>query len=218
MAAILAAFALSLDAVAADASRWGKGYVPNHPVLAQDGKSFNFYDDLIQDRIAVVSFIYTSCSEICPVATARLSQLQEKLGDHMGREAFGFTHCPDVCPTTLMDWSNVLASLGPDGDRLKVLFISVDPERDTPAALKSYMTSFDPRITALTGSAGELAAVAAAFGAHYTKMVGKDGSVSFDHSIKTYILDRKAQLAALSDPQSEENSRAARLRKLIGRD
>src|SRR5262245_45061371 len=128
--------------------------------------------------------------------------------------AFGFTHCPDVCPTTLMDWSNVLASLGPDGDRLKVLFISVDPERDTPAALKSYMTSFDPRITALTGSAGELAAVAAAFGAHYAKVVGKDGSVSFDHSIKTYILDRKAQLAALSDPQSEENSRAALLRKL----
>src|SRR5262245_25101778 len=91
MAAILAAFALSLDAVAADASRWGKGYVPNHPVLAQDGKSFNFYDDLIQDRIAVVSFIYTSCSEICPVATARLSQLQEKLGDHMGRDVFFYS-------------------------------------------------------------------------------------------------------------------------------
>ena len=85
--------------------------------------------------------------------------------------AFGFTHCPDVCPTTLLDWSNALASLGPDGDRIKVLFISVDPERDTPAALKSYMASFDPRITALTGSPGEVAAVAAAFGAHHAKVV-----------------------------------------------
>jgi len=76
------------------------------------------------------------------------------------------------------------------------------------------MASFDPRITALTGSAGELAAAAAAFGAHYAKVVGKDGSVSFDHSIKTYLLDRKAQLAAVSDHHSDEKSRAALLRKL----
>src|SRR5262245_20521641 len=65
---------------------------------------------------------------------------------------FGFTHCPDVCPTTLLDWSNVLAGLGPDGDRLKVLFVSVDGERDTPAALAAYMGSFDERMVALTGS------------------------------------------------------------------
>ena len=71
---------------------------------------------------------------------------------------FGFTHCPDVCPTTLLDWSNVLAGLGTDGDRLKVLFVSVDSERDTPEALKAYMASFDPRIVALTGSAAEIAA------------------------------------------------------------
>jgi hypothetical protein len=66
--------------------------------------------------------------------------------------AFGFTHCPDVCPTTLLDWSNVRASLGPDGDRLKVLLISVDTQRDTPEALNAYMASFDPRIIALAGS------------------------------------------------------------------
>ena len=64
---------------------------------------------------------------------------------------FGFTHCPDVCPTTLLDWSNVLAGLGPDGDKLKVVFVSVDTERDTPEALKGYMAAFDPRIIALTG-------------------------------------------------------------------
>ena len=456
-AAIVAAFVSSMDAAAADGSRWGKGYVPNHPVVAQDGKTFNFYDDLIQDRIAVVSFIYTSCSDICPVATARLFQLQEKFGEHMGRDvffysitvdpetdtparmqeyartfaagpgwlfltgkpehineiryrlgersrflgehrndlllsngfagqwqrdsamgdldrlmltiqslnpaafgtpastqrhqlevielngppgetlylkacagchsigegnrvgpdlagvtqrrppqwlisfisnpakvrtrgdpialelvakfptvrmpsigvsereaadlvayiearqsrahrqialqpllalttadggrlaaadiegrplavAFGFTHCPDVCPTTLIDWSNALASLGPDGDRLKVLFVSVDPERDTPAALKSYMTAFDPRITALTGSAEALAAVAAAFGAHYAKVVDKDGGVSFDHSLKAYILDRSARLAGVSDHLTEERTRRALLQNLLGRE
>src|SRR5262245_25133936 len=448
-----------MSAAPADASRWGKGYVPNHPVVAQDGKSFNFYDDLIQDRIAVVSFIYTSCSEICPVATARLSQLQEKLGDHMGRDvffysitvdpetdtlarmqdyaktfgagpgwlfltgkpehineiryrlgersrflgehrndlllsngfagqwqrdsamgdldrllltiqslnpagfgsgrlagsmqhglevieltgppgeslylkacagchsigggdrvgpdlagvtqrrtpewlisfianpakvraskdalalelaarfptvrmpsigvsereaadlvayiearqtrarrqmplqpllalttsegkrlaaadiqgrplaiSFGFTHCPDVCPTTLMDWSNMLASLGPDGDRIKVLFVSVDPERDTPAALKSYMASFDPRITALTGSASELAAVAAAFGAHYAKVGGKDDSYTFDHTLKTYILDAQAHMAGASDHVTDAQQRHALLQKLTRRE
>jgi protein SCO1/2 len=442
----------------AQAARWGKGYVPEHPVVAQDGKTFNFYEDLIKDRLAVISFIYTSCSDICPVASARLFQLQEKLGAHMGREvffysitvdpetdtpermqdyaktfgagpgwlfltgkpehineiryrlgersrflgehrndlllsngfagqwqrdtamgdldrlvltiqslnpaafgidalsgrphtqlegveltgppgetlylkacagchsigegkrvgpdlagvtqrrppewlksfianpakvraskdpialelvaqfptvrmpsigvsereageliayiearqarahrqiplqpllalttpdgkrlaaddvrgrplavAFGFTHCPDVCPTTLMDWSNVLASLGPDGDRIKVLFISVDPERDTPAALKSYMAAFDPRITALTGSPGELATVAAAFGAHYAKVAGKDGNFTFDHSVKTYILDRQGKLAGASDHHTDENRRRSLLKELVGR-
>ena len=90
-AAVLAAGLLAGAAAAGEGSRWGRGYVPNHPVLAQDGKTFNFYDDLIQDRIAVVSFIYTTCREICPVATARLSQLQDKLGDHMGRDVFFYS-------------------------------------------------------------------------------------------------------------------------------
>ena len=86
---------------------------------------------------------------------------------------FGFTHCPDVCPTTLLDWSNVLAGLGADGDRLKVLFVSVDSERDTPEALKAYVASFDPRIVALTGSAAEIAGAARAFDAFYEKIHGR---------------------------------------------
>ena len=83
---------------------------------------------------------------------------------------FGFTHCLDVCPTTLLDWSNVLGGLGADGDRLKVLFVSVDGERDTPEALKAYLASFDPRIVALTGSAAEIAIAARAFDAFYAKV------------------------------------------------
>ncbi|MDT9071348.1 SCO family protein, partial [Escherichia coli] len=65
---------------------------------------------------------------------------------------FGFTHCPDVCPTTLQQISDVLAALGPKADTLKVAFVSVDPERDTPESLKTYLSSFDPRIVGLTGS------------------------------------------------------------------
>ena len=71
---------------------------------------------------------------------------------------FGFTNCPDVCPTTLLMMSNALAKLGPDADRLKVLFVSVDPERDTPEHLRTYMSSFDRHIIGLTGSAEQVAA------------------------------------------------------------
>ena len=80
------------------------------------------------------------------------------------------------------------------------------------------MASFDPRITALTGSADELAAVAAAFGARYAKVAAADGTFSFDHTIKTYILDRNAQLAGVSDHHSEEKSRQALLQELARRD
>ena len=87
-----------------------------------------------------------------------------------------YAHCGNAAD------ANALASLGPDGDRIKVLFFSVDPERDTPAALKSYMASA-PRITALTGSTGELAAAAAAFGAHCAKVPGRHGSYTIDHTL-----------------------------------
>ena len=112
---------------------------------------------------------------------------------------FGFTHCPDVCPTTLLDWSNVLAGLGTDGDQLKVLFVSVDSERDTSEALKAYMASFDPRIVALTGSAVEIAAAALAFDAFYARVAESGGSFTFDHTVKTYFVDRGGRLAGAVD-------------------
>jgi len=72
----------------AQSARWGKGYLPNIPVVTQHGESLRFYDDVLKGKIAVISFIYTSCRDICPVVTARLSQLEEKLGDTVGREIF----------------------------------------------------------------------------------------------------------------------------------
>jgi protein SCO1/2 len=442
----------------AHASRWGKGYIPNVPVVTQDGKVLNFYDDLIKDKIFVISFLFTSCRDVCPIAAARLAQLQERLGDRVGKDiflysisidpendtpdkmkkyaeafgagpgwlfltgipediqairqrlgersrflgehrndvllgngttgawqkdsvlgdlerfimvleamnpawasrpsdpartttqleafelkgppgetlflkacagchtigrgdrvgpdladitdrrqrpwlvdfiaspermrarkdpialaltvkyptvrmpgigvseseaeelvayieghrtkqpkgialepllalttqdgkrlslddikgqplavAFGFTHCPDVCPTTLLDWSNALADLGPEGDRMRVLFVSVDSERDTPEALKAYMSAFDPRITALTGSPSEIAAAAAAFDAYYEKVPGPDGSFTYDHSVKTYILDGNRRLAGSVDIQSEASVRRKLLASLLAR-
>src|SRR5205807_6457937 len=76
---------------------------------------------------------------------------------------FGFTHCPEVCPTTLFEVSEILRKLGPDAERVRAVFITIDPERDTPAALKDYMSSFDPRLVGLTGEPAAIAAVARAY-------------------------------------------------------
>ncbi len=452
----------SLAPSLAQASRWGKGYIPNAAVVTHDGRTLQFYDDLIKDKIFIISFLFTTCKDICPLATARLAELQEKLGDSMGRDiffysisidpetdtperlkqyadtfragpgwlfltgnpadihairhklgersrvlsehrnevllgngatgewarnnvlgdldslaltvrgmdpkwrlgagdaradpkalnvdfaarpgqalykrlcagchtvgsgdrvgpdlagvtgrrdrawlasyisnpekmrlqrdpvaldlaaryqgvrmpslgvaaadaddllayighlelqrsklapapanvleplsalttqhgapfsldhvkgrpvavVFGFTHCPDVCPTTLLDWSNVLATLGPDGDELKVLFVSVDSERDRPEALKAYMTSFDPRIVALTGNAAQIAAAAGAFDAFYERVAESGGSFTFDHTVKTYIVDRGGGMAGAVDLRTPESDRRKVLGSLLAR-
>ena len=83
---------------------------------------------------------------------------------------FGFTHCPDVCPTTLFEVSEIFRSLGPDADRVRAVFFTVDPERDTPASLKEYLSSFDSRLSGLTGSLEDLSAVAKSYRAIYRKV------------------------------------------------
>jgi len=129
---------------------------------------------------------------------------------------FGFAHCPDVCPTTLLDWSNVLAALGAGGDRLKVLFVSVDGERDTTEALAAYMASFDPRIVALTGTAAEIAKAARAFDAFYEK-VADGGRFTFDHSTKVYLVGRDGRLAAAVDLKTPESERSRLLAGLLSK-
>ena len=104
---------------------------------------------------------------------------------------FGFTHCPDVCPTTLYETSEVLRALGNNADKLKVAFITVDPERDTPEALKNYLGSFDPRIVGLTGSQEEIDRVTRAYRAYYRKVPLKDGSYTMDHTALVYLMDKR---------------------------
>jgi protein SCO1/2 len=128
---------------------------------------------------------------------------------------FGFTNCPEVCPTTLLEMSNHLAALGPDGDRLKVIFVSVDPERDTPEHMRKYLGSFDPRIVGLTGSPVEVAAVAQAFRASYEKVPGRDGAYTMNHSLMVYLVDRYGLLAAALDYRGKETDQRALLKRLL---
>jgi protein SCO1/2 len=459
--------ALLLSALSAQAAGWGKEYVPNVPVVTQDGKTLNFYDDLIKDKIVVLSFIYASCKDICPLATARLAEAQEKLGDRVGRDiffysisiepesdtperlkqyadafhagpgwlfltglpediqairykfgdrrpdlvdhrndvvlgngatgewqrenalgdldhfvgaikamhpqwrlqdvagksapagrepsnhtvhyetgyvmegrqpgsamftklcagchtigrgdrvgpdldgltlrrsrawitdflinpikmrarqdpialalaakfpgvrmpylqvhesdaadlisyidahskehqprialetlyalttqdgshltpadlkdrpfavVFGYTHCPDVCPTTLLDWSNALDGLGQEGRRFKVLFVSVDDQRDTPENLQAYMRSFNPGITALTGSAEQIKAAAALFDVMYAKSADANGHYTYDHSVKSYLIAADRHLFGTLDLNSEPALRRSMLQRLL---
>jgi protein SCO1 len=128
---------------------------------------------------------------------------------------FGFTHCPDVCPTTLQELSTHLEALSPDGDRLKVLFITVDPERDTAEHLKGYLASFDRRIIALTGNPVEIASVVHAFRAFSEKVPGGGGSYTFNHTAKLFLVDRYGLMAASMDLQDKEMEQRALLRRLL---
>jgi protein SCO1 len=467
LAGALVFAALSLDALDAEAGGWGKDYVPNVPVITQDGKTLNFYDDLIKDKIVVLSFIYTSCKDICPLATARLGEAQDKLGDRLGRDiffysisieperdtparlkqyadafhagpgwlfltglpediqlirykfgdrrpdvgdhrndvvlgngatgewqrenalgdldhfvgavkamdphwraapqdlagqvalgkgsaktvhyetgyvmegrqagsamftklcagchsvgggdhvgpdldgltlrrsrawiteflmdpikmrarqdpialalaakfpgvrmpylqihesdaadlisyinakskqpqpkialetlyaltthegthlsaanlkghpfvvVFGYTHCPDVCPTTLLQWSNLIRGTG--SGTFKVLFVSVDGERDTPEVLKAYLAAFDNHITALTGDAAAVAAVAKEFGATSAKVAGSDGDYTVDHTVKSYLVDHDGHVAGSIDPETADPDQRRLLARLTAR-
>jgi protein SCO1/2 len=106
---------------------------------------------------------------------------------------FGFTHCPDVCPTTLADMAQVVKSLGPDGDKVQVLFVTVDPERDTPEALSKYVTAFDPRFLGLSGDLEQTRRVAKDFKIYFEKR--KTGNTySIDHSAQSYVIDPQGRL------------------------
>ena len=103
---------------------------------------------------------------------------------------FGYTQCPDVCPTTMVELAQVKKALGADGERVQGLFVSIDPERDTPEILKAYMASFDPSFVALRGTPEQTLAASKEFKVFYAKVPGKtEGSYTMDHTAGSYILD-----------------------------
>jgi protein SCO1/2 len=128
--------------------------------------------------------------------------------------SFGYTSCPDVCPTTLMDLSNWLRALGSHADKLNVLFITIDPERDTPAHLREFLSSFDPRIRGLTGTKEQIAAVARGFRVYYKRVEEGDGTYSMDHTGAIYLMDKTGQFAAFLSLQTEDSVAIERLRRL----
>ena len=120
------------------------------------------------------------------------------LADFKGKAVvifFGYTQCPDVCPTSMTELAQAKQLLGPDGDKLQGLFISVDPERDTPEVMKAYMASFDPTFLALYAPAGELPEVARQFKIYYKKVDGKTPtSYTMDHSAGSYVYDTQGRI------------------------
>jgi protein SCO1 len=110
--------------------------------------------------------------------------------------AFGFTSCPDVCPTTLGVLARARKELGADGEAVQVVYVTVDPERDSAAQMRKYLASFDPSFVGATGSADQLAAVRREYGIAATRnQVGAD--YAFSHSSYTYLIDREGRLRAL---------------------
>jgi protein SCO1/2 len=128
---------------------------------------------------------------------------------------FGFTHCPDVCPTTLMELSDVLDRLGPDTARVGALFITVDPERDTSAELKDYLSSFNPRFRGLTGDPAAIAAVAKAYRVYLKKVPLENGDYTMDHTALIYLMDKKGKFVAPFNLKRRPEDAAADLRRYL---
>ncbi|MNZ97449.1 hypothetical protein D3C78_1166870 [compost metagenome] len=123
---------------------------------------------------------------------------QRSIKDFAGKVVvvfFGYTQCPDVCPTTLQELAEVKQQLGADGERLQAVFVSLDPERDTPEMLKAYMGNFDPSFVALRGTPEQTAAIAKDFKIFYKKVEGKTPQTyTLDHSAGSYVYDPKGRL------------------------
>lgn len=120
------------------------------------------------------------------------------LADFKGKAVvvfFGFMHCPDVCPTTMMEMSNVMKQLGPDADRVQVIFITLDPARDTADILSQYVTAFDPRFLGLLGTQEEIDQTAKEFKVFHEKVPGKEpGSYTIDHTAGSYVFDPEGRI------------------------
>jgi protein SCO1 len=108
---------------------------------------------------------------------------------------FGFTQCPDVCPTTMAEMAAVMQELGPQANQVQVLFVTLDPERDTPALLKDYVPAFHPSFVGLYGTPAEIAQTAKEFKVWYKKVPGKEpGSYSIDHTAGSYVFDKQGKV------------------------
>ena len=129
---------------------------------------------------------------------------------------FGYTHCPDVCPTTLFDVSEMMRAMGKDADRTAALFITVDPERDTPAVMKDYLSSFDPRMMAATGDRASIDAAEKAYRVYAKKIpTGKGDDYSMDHTAMVYLRDKQGPFVAPFNLKRTPEEAAAEMKKYL---
>ncbi|MCS6945547.1 MAG: SCO family protein [Sutterellaceae bacterium] len=130
---------------------------------------------------------------------------------------FGYAHCPDVCPTTLADMAEVKRRLGKDGERLQVIFVTVDPERDSPQVLTQYAQGFDPSFIALTGTPEEIARAAREFKVFYQKVPGKRPTdYTIDHTAGSYVFDTEGRVRLFIKHAQGVDAIVADLKRLLG--
>jgi len=128
---------------------------------------------------------------------------------------FGFTHCPDVCPTALFEISEVLGKLGPDAQKVSALFVTIDPERDTPAEMKDYLSSFNPRLVGLTGDPAAIDAVAKEYRVYVKKVPLDNGNYTMDHTALVYLMDKDGRFVAPFNLKRSTEDAAADLRRYL---
>ena len=126
---------------------------------------------------------------------------------------FGYTHCPDVCPTALFEISEIFKALGPN-QKISALFITIDPERDTPAVLKEYLSSFDSRIIGLSGTPAQIESVEKAYRV-YAKKVGTGADYSMDHTAIIYLMDKDGGFINALNLQRPQQETVRELKKYL---
>ena len=128
---------------------------------------------------------------------------------------FGFTHCPDVCPTTLFEVSEIFRALGPDAKNLRALFVTVDPERDTPAVMKDYLASFDPRIIGVTGDIDAITAAEKSYRVYAKKVPTDGGGYTMDHTAIVYLMNKDGRFVAPFNMKRRPEEAAAELKRYL---
>jgi protein SCO1/2 len=128
---------------------------------------------------------------------------------------FGFTHCPDICPTTLFEVSEVLNRLGTDAEKVNAIFVTVDPERDTPEKLKLYLSSFHPRLSALSGSPAQIEAIKKAYFVYAKRVPLEGGGYTMDHTSVVYLMDKQGKFIAPFNLKRDADAAAADLRRRL---
>jgi protein SCO1/2 len=128
---------------------------------------------------------------------------------------FGYTHCPDVCPTTLMETSSWINELGGDGEKMRFVFVTIDPARDTPAVLKEYLSAFSPKIIGISGPPDKVEAMARDYKIYFSKSPGKSGDYAMDHAASVLLLDEKGGLVGTIAPGEQHETALGKLRRLV---
>jgi len=128
---------------------------------------------------------------------------------------FGFTHCPDVCPTTLFEVSEIFRALGPDAKNLRAMFVTVDPERDTPAVMKDYLASFDPRIIGVTGDIDAITAAEKSYRVYAKKVPTDGGGYTMDHTAIVYLMNKDGRFVTPFNMKRRPEEAAADLKRYL---